>query len=660
MATGKIQEADFTFPLGAQGSLDPTQLPAGYYARGMNVVNRGGVIQCRPGYECLTAFPEGLLQGFTIFRPKIGMPVFFIAVAGVVYICDFPFRDYRVLSGVSFSAMSRQVFFKQVEQSVIQNDDGSITILENPKNLLVMQDGGSSPAVVFDGTTATAQRGVGLIPIGSVMEWVGDRLWVARDSRLFASDLGNPLSFVESQYVSGAGSLVFPDIITALSRNPALETGQLFVFTNSTTSLVQAGVRSRASWSNTPDFQKEIFQVGCVSSRSVCAHHGFLRWFSRFGLTSIDSAAQANVTSVLPYDDDAMNDSKALLSDDLSGVACASFENYFLASVPHADRYNKHTWVLDSAPLKIGASEPAAWNSYWTGTRPVEWASDIINGQNRIFYVSADFDGINRLWEAFTPNRLDEKCPITWWAETRGLNARLPGKTKNFRYAEIFCSELSGVVDIAVFWAGSYRGKYKRILTKRIQANTEYFAPERQIDATTDQILGFKKQSRPLRTQDGKAIIENELNSSCDVEAPAEEFKDEAFQLLIVGSGPGAIRGYITYVEPPVNEDDSGRCEEDETTDKFVRFDGAASEAGNFSDALSELSGSETIPIFTATKVEAVSQDGFTEIGTGSATSIISQADADKIATAIARRIASHNLEDILPKIVSQGEAANE
>ncbi len=657
MALGKLQEIEFTFLRGMQSSVDPIQLPPGFYARGMNIVNRGGVLQCRPGYRCLTALPDGFLQGLTVFRPKVGLPVIFSAVEGSIYRSDFPYRSYSKLEGVAFSKTARQLYFKQVEQAVQTNEDGSISFLENPRNLLIIQDGGLSAPVVFNGTSAEVQRGSGHIPLGGAMEWVGDRLWVARGSRLFASDLGDPLSFIEPLYVTGAGSFVFPTPITALAKNPAVETGQLFVFTSETTHLIQAGVRSRAAWASTPDFQRDVFQVGCVSQRSVVAHYGFLWWFSKFGLTSVDSAAQANVTSSLPYKDDPMADSKCRLSEDLSGVACSSFENYLLVSVPYAERLNKHTWVLDNTPLKLEERETPVWNSFWTGTRPVEWASTHVNGRNRSFYVSADYDGVNRLWEAFTPDRLDEGCPITWWAETRAMSSGTPGKIKQFRYSDVFLSELSGTVDFAVFWAGAHRGKYKRILTKRIESTRGPFRPGVTL-TMEDKIFGFKKQSRPLRTQDGKALTETEGLSSCDVESPLVEFKDEAFQLLFVGSGPGAVRGYITYMEPPKNEDDSGGCERDETEENYVRFDGAASEADNFRDALTELV--QEIPVFNSTRTETVTQDGLTEVGIGSAKSVISQADADKIASTIARRIAAHNLEHELPQIVSLGEGANE
>jgi hypothetical protein len=334
------------------------------------------------------------------------------------------------------------------------------------------------------------------------------------------------------------------------------------------------------------------------------------------------------------------------------------FENYLLASVPYADKLNTHTWVLDQAPLKLGRIEAPSWNSFWTGTRPVQWMTENINGRNRALHVSKDADGVNRLWEAFTPDRMDERCPITWWVETRGFNAESPGKLKQFRYADIFVSELRGTVDIAVFWAGAYRGKYKKILEQRLEASVGPFTAGVELDMETH-ICDFKKQSRPLRTQDGMLIISDETLSSCGVEAPTKEFKDEAFQLLIVGSGPGAVRGYITYVEPPKNEDDSGACpKSEEGESNFVRFDGGASSEDTITEACAEFGANN--PRFTSTRTESVTQGGITEVASGSAESFISQANADRIASCIAIELANHNLQEQLPKIVSQGELANE
>jgi hypothetical protein len=96
---------------------------------------------------------------------------------------------------------------------------------------------------------------------------------------------------------------------------------------------------------------------------------------------------------------------------------------------------------------------------------------------------------------------------------------------------------------------------------------------------------------------------------------------------------------------------------EDGNRRKFCSIRWRRFEAADFADALEEFE--ENIPVFTSNRTEVVTQGGMTEIGTGEAESVISQADADKIATAIARRKASKALESALPKIVSLGAIAN-
>ena len=476
-------------------------------------------------------------------------------------------------------------------------------------------------------------------------------------TNLYASDIGNPTRFSESSYVSTLPYFVLPAEITALSRNPASDSAQLFVFTQSSTTLIQAGIRDRTAWSTTPDFQKEIFPVGCVSQRSVVAHYGFLWWFSQSGLTSINSAAQSHLSSSLPYQDEAMADSKSRLSSDLSGVAGVAFENYLLMSVPYADKFNRHTWCLDHAVQQVGQQEPPTWNSFWTGTRPVQWVTGSFNGAKRVFYVSTDFDGLNRVWEAFIEDRLDNGCPITWWMETRAHWIDFPGKYKEFRYADVFVSELEGTVDIGVFYAGSHAGKYKRILTKRVNAMRGSLSPDRNI-TMEDDLFATKKQMRALRTMDAKGLNQYETGSSADVEGIWRDYRDFAFQMLIVGSGPGAVLGYNLYAEPPVNDDDAGRVEQDEESDRYVRFDGLATAESNVDVALNTLAADN--PVFTSVQTESLTLKGYTEIGTGSGESVISQEDADKIAQAVARGFAREKLELVVPKTVSLGAAANE
>jgi hypothetical protein len=495
------------------------------------------------------------------------------------------------------------------------------------------------------------------------MRWLGDRLWVARDSELFASDINNPTSFIEDVYLATVRAFSFSSPITALARNPTIEFAQLVVFTEDSTSIVQAGIRDRTQWPITPDMQKEIFpKIGCKSQRSVIDQQGMLWWYSGLGLTSLDAATNSKLTSKMPYRDTEMMESKARLSEDLSGVACASFENYILCSVPYGDILNRHTWVMDnSVRQNYMEDSPPTWNSFWTGTRPVEWVVTEIHGKERVFYISADYDGVNRLWEAFTPDRRDEFCPISWWFETRGYFGP-PSEVlrrKSFRYADVYLSEMVGDVDIGIFWAGARRGKYKRIFTQRLTATEGCFRPDMTITMNT-KIFAFKKQSRTVRTEDAKDLIENQTESSCGVESPWGEFFDEAFQILVAGSGPCAVDCVKMVYEPPVSRDNLLRTDDcgNETEANVVRFDGAASESGETAAAQESLS--HDVLEFTSLRSTSVTNQGFTEVAAGEGRSIISQADADKIALRVAERLASHRIEGALPLVVSLGTLANE
>ena len=651
--TPRVEDGELTFLGGMDSMSDANQLNPGFYARSMNTVNRGGIVQCRPGYRCKFVMPPGNLQGGFVFRPKVGIESILFAVDGNVYLSEYPYKTYRQLA-IQFSSTARQLFFVQAEQAVTRNDDNSLRLVP-PVNLVIIQDGGLTAPAVFDGFNAEHDAN---IKLGGPMAWSGDRLWVAQGAKLFASDIYDPRHFIEPQYFATIEAFTLPGEITALAEPTAnAELASLFVFTQDSTTLIQSGIRDRTLWATTPNFQFVQFpEVGCVSPRSIALLHGLLWWYSAQGLTNVNAAMLTRQTSVTPYEDNEMAESKSRLGEDLNGVASGFFENYLLVSVPYCDRYNTHTWCLDGATFQRKEQKsPFAWNSFWTGTRPVEWFYGLFAGSNRIFYASADFDGQNRLWEAFSSDRLDDGCPITWYVETRAYSANVPLKDKKMLYADLYLSELAGTVDLGVFWAGPHRGRYKRILTKRIEAPRGSFRVGH--DITSDQkIFAFKKQVRALRTQDGRMLASSEDLSSCDIESFKLEFLDESFQLLIVGSGPGAVRGVRVYLEPAPgtpgsvspNKELSGRCEESEGPEQnFVRFDGAAS------DSVEELNGN--LLLFTSNQTVTLSEQGITEVGTGYGESVISQDDADKIATTTARRKAARKLEEALPILISTG-----
>jgi len=657
MSTQRQVDGDTTFALGMNSLFDPAQIDPGFFAQSMNTLNRGGIVQCRPGYRCLFAMPAGKIQASLLFRPKESPEQIIFVVDGRVYVSNLPFDSYRRLDNVLLAETADRVHWVIAEKSVERNADGSLTVVE-PRSILILQDG-VSPPVYFDGSNSDHLRNTNpiqnsLTPIGGPMAWVGDRLWVARGSKVFASDIADPFSFTEDTYLGGNPFFILSEEVTGMAITPSLEFQQLLVFTTNTTSLFKASIRSRDEWANTPDFQRVVLpEIGCRAPKSIRAHYGLLWWFSNFGLTSFDAASLAQQTSRLPYVDNEMSVSKGYLRGDLSGIVIAAYENYLLVSVPYGDTYNRHTWVLDNSIADtLSGRAPVAWNTYWTGTRPVEWAVGSVLDIERAFYSSTDYDGVNRMWEAFLPERKDEGCPITWTLETRGYFAKGPLQDKEFRYADVFLSELQGDVDVAVFWAGASRGAYKKILAKRIRAAEGSMRFDRELTMDED-VFSFKKQSRRIRTQDVRTMPESQ-DSSCGVEYSLKETLDDAFQLFIVGSGPGAVRGIRMFLDP-VNDILSGKCEVDETEENAVRFDGV-SEEGTLDAIYDTLAA--PVDKFTANVSVADSVKGIFSVQTGDAQSVISQKDADKIADAIARARIAHELERDVPPVLGGVDAA--
>lgn len=669
MAIERIIDYDGTFFRGMSSNGDPGQLPLGYYWNSMNTINTGGVVSCRPGYRCLVKLPKGNLQGCTIFRPKIGLEQMVVVIDGAVYVAPFPFLDFTILTNVQMLPYAKQVFFMQAVQSANRiNDDFSSPIeVINPRNVLFIQDGGNTAPAWYDGSNSGHIRDKAFeTPIGGPMMWVGDRLWVANLNRVYASDISNPFSFREQVYLGAVQGFEFDGEVTALAKTPSLESPQLIAFTEANASILQANIRERASWPNTNGFQTEILQTGCVSARSVVNHFGKLAWFSPGGTVVFDFATGGKISMRLPIRDNEMAFSKNRISDNLDLIAGASFGQYLLMSVPANDYFNKDTWCLNDCSFETLADESGpSWNSYWRGTRPVQWVSGVISGVERIYHVSLDEDGENRLWEAFTPDRLDNGCPITWFVETRGYFGatsgvkKIPGSDCRFQWADIGLSGVEEDLNLGVFFSGSLRGGYKPVLAKKLSVERGSLSYQRDILATTS-LFAFKPEERVLRTQDANQQPISSETGTCSVESDKLEEIDSSFQLLIIGQGPATIRWIRSWaLSTPEDLSGSAIACEDEAPYNTVRFDGAGQSGSDLPLVVEELAMRELF-YFTSVQTAVVAQDGFSAVGLGISESIISQAAADRVAKVVATKQAEAELRSVLPPVLSIGEGFDE
>lgn len=659
----KLVDADLTFFRGAKSDTDPGQLPLGYYFSGVNVINQGGVISCRPGHHCIITFPEGNLQGAAIFRPKIGLEQLVVVVDGRAFVAEYPFTSFRQLENILFSASAKQIFFEMAEQSARRLSTDFISAIEviAPRAVLFMQDGGETAPAYYDGTEAEHIRDREFeTPIGGAMKWIGDRLWVATGAKVRASDIANPFSFREEAYLGGNDAFFFDGDVTAMAVTPSLDIPQLLVFTETNCSILQANIRTRSDWTNQPNFQREVFKVGCTSQRSIVSHFGQLMWFSASGIVFFDSAFLSQQSARLPLRDNEMAISKIRLSGDLSLTAGGAFGQYMLMSVPSDDLYNRHTWVLNNASMETLNDESGpSWAGLWIGTRPVQWIHGLIAGQNRIYHISKDEDGQNRLWESFVPDRLDNGCPIMWATEFRAhfgqttQSQKPPGEDCRFRYAQFAFTAIEEGLDVAAYFAGGLRGAYKQIMNRFVSVEKGNINSGEDITADTE-LFALKAQSRKLRTQDVNDMPFEETGS-CPVEREDNENVDESFQILLVGHGPATLRwmrSFATAEKDEITGDPDTACGREEAVNS-IRFDGQGAKAETVFAASQALSAS-LIP-YTSNQTAVVEFRGISAVGVGFAESIVSQEAADRIAQRIAVRMAENEVMMQLTPVLSGG-----
>jgi hypothetical protein len=561
----------------------PWILPDTEYVWSENTVNRGGVIQTRPGVKTSLTIPGNNPQGCILFKINnpnyTGLPdqyVMVLAIDGNIYAVPYPWitptnLDFSqwLVPNLSFAPDAAQIIFCIAKQSATLSTSGDIVIVPT-YNVLMIQDG-TNPCGYYDGVNSgqlTEDAPALQTPIGTWMAWSGDRLWVARGATVLAGDIGNPLSFTERLNTSEglAGDFHYDDDITALTNSQGQSNqSALIVFTSKTTNSIQSQITDRTLWKTTTNFQQVIYpSLGCIAGKSIANLNGLLYWYASGGLVSSDSAARYYLTSEIHYKDNKMARCKQNLAPDLGLICTASFENYLLVSVPYGDTYNANTMVMDSQILEIdGQSTPFnSWQGVWTGFRPVDWTSDFLQNQYRIFFLSFDYQSSNgsfiHLWEAFQPQRYDQyeytdsnnvlqlaQNPIYCSWETKQYGDLMD--LKKFIYAEMDAVELGGVVNVKINYAGQH-GTFNQLQLTQICAQIDLSGVTDPTATLLYNRLGqLRKQYRRFITNSAPDI---DPRAQYVVETYTSPNIDKVFSLYVQWCGQMAIEAIRVFADP--------------------------------------------------------------------------------------------------------------
>jgi hypothetical protein len=611
---------DGPWPGGMDSLLHPSLIEPSCYAWGVNLLNRGGLPQTRPGRQKVWSFLGQNAQGCLSYRTYDGTQYLVAVIDGVPWQSRFPFTSFSPIAGIRMKADAPRVYMHAALQASMLVDtpsDGSapaatntgipdtagalqptgngstqnLVVLPVPINWLIFQDGFSNPAW-WNGTTGYQPHlpdGATGLPIATNMVQSGNRLWIAQGNKVLASDLLNPLRFTERTFLAEADNFRFPYQITAFLVAPS-DSG-IFVFTEQSVHSLQSAILDRTTWQNTPKFQDDIsWEVGCVAPFSVVYQHGLPWFYSAKGLLSLDRAMQGFRTSVLYTQDGEMQRSKNRLSPFLDGICIGTFENVLLCSVPSSNRFNRHTWVMDSGTAsKLNGSTAPIWSSLWTGTFPVQYANVVSGGVERLYHLAYSAgtvpDSSGRplgihLWEDFQQRCVDASITrVESQLETRFLIASsAPEQFVRAAFVELHAVNVKARVDVSVYLAG-ISGHYQFIGTAVLRsdegpAGSPLFA-RFSIGSTAQPnsvLQSFRAQNRYLRTPE--VAIDAARNSAC-VEIGRLDGVDRGFQVLVKWKGRMGIRRLQLYVDV-ATESPLGACMPDESAKQNVLLEANA------------------------------------------------------------------------------------
>jgi len=707
ITSGRLNKVSAGWTHGVNSVRNPWTLPDDQFKWGQNITVRGGIVQTRPGFAMRLSLPSGNFQGgilfnankqykssstftnldgieisqvATIYTPNGGqseeseLPYIVFAVDGKVYYCPFPliqpknWNDY-LLAGISLDPNVERVNFVTATKTASISAGGDFSITPSHR-IIVVQDG-VRRAGVWDGSDKTGLQSEN-IPIGYWMSFSGNRLWVASGNIISASDLGDPLSWLERTTGSGRGDFSVPRPITAMQDYVGQNNdSRLYVWTDRSTYSLASGILDRAQWATTSNFQNVLYPtVGCIAGKSIAFQAGMMWWYSQGGLVSADVAASSYLSSQVLYKDVEMAKAKRLMSSSLSGICSASFENYLLCSIPYLEPVNSVTMMLDyAAAAEWNQARNPAWAGVWTGIRPIEWVSGVVTSAPRIFAFSVDYGRTNdgshiHLWEAFVPERYDTYLNINEDGSTTTLVNRiycqmetaLLGDSmdlKQLAYAEIDCAQIAGTVDVKVSYRGT-KGTYQPILNTRILAATEGYEYDTSYASNDIDKFGFlQTQHRRLITE---SVQPNSAEKSCESNFLLNI--DKAFSLLIEWCGGLGVESLRMY-QDPFQDRSTGQVTLDEKQFCVLGETGATTLV-SLDPAPQENPNSQQM-VWTATKTASIQvgpipgrSGSAVATATATATSYISQADADAIALAKATseaRVAAQQYRALNPAI---------
>jgi hypothetical protein len=586
---------------GVDSLLYPTDLAPSTYAWGANVINRGGVVQTRPGKKRIKSFCGRKGQGHYWVRTMDDRNYELIAVDGQVYWSPFPFTTWTHMSGVTFRADVDRIWFCNTTQATYYDVTNNLVLLPEPKNIVFMQDGLSTPCYWdtddFSSGTVDVNYVTGNpakpMPIGTAMLWQDNRLWLVVDNLIFASDLLYGASFNEDAYLAEKGGFRFPRAVVNMIPSPVQG---ILVCTDSSLHALMSFIQDRSKWQLQvdPPFQQDVnLEVGLIAPWAITYLHGMPWLLTARGLISYDRALTTNLTTVLLTVDGEMQRSKDLLAADITHACIGAWENVLMVAVPASCVQNRHTWIMDAGIAeKLNAQGGTCWTGIWVGTYPIQFTSPIINGTQHNYELaySSGFLAVDdspspqpetdkptqayiHLFENFIPNQIDDvETSVSCSFETRAFTLATDDYYR-FVFAEFMLVNLKGVVPVQVYVTG-LAGNYQPLFSTTLRADVGSWGNPSSdtvlyyvARGRTTQFENYRRQVRHMRTSE--FIVHESADGAACTEIQRMDGVDKAFQLMIQWQGRLGLRQLKFFYDRQL-QSPQGVCPVDESATPHI------------------------------------------------------------------------------------------
>jgi hypothetical protein len=478
----------FTSIIAQDADTHPSYLPESVVSESVNRTFRGGINRTRPSIRnipimagdgqpanIVNDIQSGNFQGAYPYRAtnlKTNDGIL-LSVSGIIYflkIVNNRAFAYKIIEG-NDPGMMHTWFVQAEDRAYIQN--------------------GYQNAIAWDGDlTVPAYRlnpYLAKMPIGTIMEYAFGRVFVAdRFNQIYASDIiygngftdtKNTENFTEIGYWAEGGAFSTPAMmgnITGMKVMPELGynlrgQGQLVILTGNGAFSMDVSL-PRSQW-NTSNIQRiSLLGRGCTSPYVALvnselwfrSHDGWAFYsntqseFNRyFSLRKLSRDVNKWVSNDTPW----MKQFASTIFFNNYLINTVSPQTYRAEGVEGLNRYHRGMVVLDLDQSSTPAPDAQLnfrWNGIWTGIRPTQLLTALIQGEKRGFGFSFDKDNKNRLYE-FTISQGDDYGPngsrqIESFFTTGRYDFNRSGATNKFLRkkitgGEMWISEIKGEVN---------------------------------------------------------------------------------------------------------------------------------------------------------------------------------------------------------------------